>query len=811
MTEFFLLEKKMEIRDIIQTEKDRLFIVDPECYVLFTGDSTDDLKPFIRIGNWINMPVELIPLIENIIITDSLLGNPSLEQFNIDIQLLRENRYIGSRNIVSRYLEFQKIFGLDLTNATVVDIEKDIPEITREPISGKNQFTGVFYRDGNLKILHGDDIILDLKAAETETVNYRTIFDRIRDQSSGSESYMKSGIVIVDHNPLFYNRNRFTAYLFPTYVFTDFSRLGIDPARIRNLVYPSTNFINLTKLLKWVGQTQGAVKIYNDSGEMMEPVKKLFSGATIIRENFTGMEISEDGLTVTGYPGTFNIRLRYNRMPPDGNEFVIAFIKTAGGVDGIVKEKPDAIVITYSAFEDTNLLLRSSDVPLVVVPDGNPGIIRLAHSDLPVLKEGVRYEFHSTADPSHLWLLSGLDRQSLEQALASPSRSAAGIVGSQSASEGDADYRIRLRNILSIIALELNSTEDRAYAKSLKSIASDIRKAAEKPPVTAEELFLQAHIVFHNGYVYEFHEAGTREGATCFFEDPTRQGTDSPVYYDEKQIKFFERIREDRARLQSLLDLYFRENGPALLKDRDLAALKTLIEKRKEDYHSSRVSTETRVTPRDDDMDRNLLADREKVPSQKHEGAPLPDPRAAFKARPQIPRRKALMLSLLLAAAVIIALGAIFAGRYFITSGTSSATGLPGAGESIPAEEPEESVHIDDRDIFHYANRVALKNGYHALVFSRFKEKNPDWIYPSNVFTMLDGERVTVKYGDTLWELSRKKLVKMEKEFGALMEKAASASGREERQKLLKQAKDFAFRKSHFSAIQEMNDKDRTK
>ena len=76
---------------------------------------------------------------------------------------------------------------------------------------------------------------------------------------------------------------------------------------------------------------------------------------------------------------------------------------------------------------------------------------------------------------------------------------------------------------------------------------------------------------------------------------------------------------------------------------------------------------------------------------------------------------------------------------------------------------------------------------------------------------MLDGERVTVKYGDTLWELSRKKLVKMEKEFGALMEKAASASGREERQKLLKQAKDFAFRKSHFSAIQEMNDKDGTK
>ena len=95
--------RPVEIRDIIKSDSDRLFIVDPECYIIFTGETTDDIKPFIRIGNWSDMPVELVPLIENIIITDGLVGNPSHEQFNIDVRHLPHNRYIGSRGTVQRF------------------------------------------------------------------------------------------------------------------------------------------------------------------------------------------------------------------------------------------------------------------------------------------------------------------------------------------------------------------------------------------------------------------------------------------------------------------------------------------------------------------------------------------------------------------------------------------------------------------------------------------------------------------------------------------------------------------------------------
>ena len=87
----------LTLDDIIKTERDRLFVIDRECFIVFTGDSLDDEKPFIRIGTYVDLPVEIIPLVENIVITDTMVGNPAIEQFNIDITYLDTNRFIGSR------------------------------------------------------------------------------------------------------------------------------------------------------------------------------------------------------------------------------------------------------------------------------------------------------------------------------------------------------------------------------------------------------------------------------------------------------------------------------------------------------------------------------------------------------------------------------------------------------------------------------------------------------------------------------------------------------------------------------------------
>ena len=74
---------------------------------------------------------------------------------------------------------------------------------------------------------------------------------------------------------------------------------------------------------------------------------------------------------------------------------------------------------------------------------------------------------------------------------------------------------------------------------------------------------------------------------------------------------------------------------------------------------------------------------------------------------------------------------------------------------------------------------VALANGYHRIRGSDMKEGNPDWIYPNNVFVMLDGERVTVSRGDTLWNLSRNKLIESALVFDDVMARLDGAGNHE--------------------------------
>ncbi len=100
----------MEIADIIRKDADRLFIIDRECYIIYTGTSLEDERPFIRIGNTLALPTEIVPLIENIVITDLVVGNPAFELQHRH-QVAFRKRYIGSRGIVNKFLNTRRRSG----------------------------------------------------------------------------------------------------------------------------------------------------------------------------------------------------------------------------------------------------------------------------------------------------------------------------------------------------------------------------------------------------------------------------------------------------------------------------------------------------------------------------------------------------------------------------------------------------------------------------------------------------------------------------------------------------------------------------
>ncbi|HNW28940.1 MAG TPA: hypothetical protein PKN50_10720, partial [Spirochaetota bacterium] len=102
------------------------------------------------------------------------------------------------------------------------------------------------------------------------------------------------------------------------------------------------------------------------------------------------------------------------------------------------------------------------------------------------------------------------------------------------------------------------------------------------------------------------------------------------------------------------------------------------------------------------------------------------------------------------------------------------------------------NIKVKDHDIYRYANEVAVKNGYYRIAETRLRERNPDWIYPENVFIMLDFQPVVVSKGDTLWNLSKNKLIESTIKINDLMRQFAGAD-KATRARLVKQIKLYAF------------------
>jgi len=288
----------MELNEIIRNDSDRLFIVDTECFIIFTGDSIQDDRPFIRIGTWMDLPVEIIPLIENIIITDSIKGDPSHEQFNIEIRHFQSNRYIGSEISLKRFLDYQRNFGLDLTNVSIVNVDRDVPELPKKRnISDRDHFIGVFYSNGDVKIVHSGNDLFSLQNLEEIYPDISAIHDGISELSRNCERYSNSGFIIFDSNPLFYSSGYFTSYQYPGSYYSRFSGMQINPNKIRELILPSQNIVNISGLLKYKNSRKGKIRLFSDNSDQTDLIKKLFKNATIIDNSFSSMNYNTgDGL-----------------------------------------------------------------------------------------------------------------------------------------------------------------------------------------------------------------------------------------------------------------------------------------------------------------------------------------------------------------------------------------------------------------------------------------------------------------------------------------------------------------------------------
>lgn len=768
----------MKIEDIIKQDSDRLFIIDPECFIIFTGDSIDDPKPFIRIGNWINLPVKSIPLIENVIIPDRIIGNPAYEQFNIHLKEIGSNRYVGSKAIIKRYLNFQNIFGIDLSNVPIVDVETDLPSLSKEKIiSDKDTFIGVFYINGNFSVILNDNKVFDLEEVERSTITDVKIHDIISFTNKDTKRYADSGIILFGNNPIFYKNRYFTFYHFPNNYFEGFARLGIDPARVREIIIPNSNLLNITKFIKWKNSKGGRIKLFSDSKEKIDLMQKLFSDVSIIRKDSNGLSFNTgDGINVRNYPGTLNLIITYISIKPAYKEITIAYIKSYTGIQEIFKETLDAIFIPYTIFEKINILFKSVSTPYIIIYDGNKNISKVIGTENIVLYPFIQYEFQKHTNIENIFqsAISLINDRDLASGLIDDYiKSIHDVIFHNQAPGKELSFNEMqdIFNVISILRLNQNSTTDRKLVSLIQKSLYKLRSLVNNNTmlINNKEHF-KIILTFYNNSIYEFIKkidvAISEEAVSFVAEDGEEMigylADDSNIDYRG----FRERIINDRRRFNELVNMYNKHHK----RDKDIPWMDDKFRKKREGLLSENIENDTKELTK-----------------------------SIFRMR----LRKITRVLLVLVFTALIFIVSLLSFNYY--QRYQERIRIERESRKIEKLIKRYNIHISDKDIYLYADEVAVRNGYERLDFKTLKKKNPDWIFPGNIFILLDKERIVVKKGDTLWGISHKKLMQISIEFYMIIDiiKEKIDKGTDITDDLTK-AKKLAFSEKHFKLIQNL-------
>ncbi|MCX8124303.1 MAG: hypothetical protein N3F66_09080 [Spirochaetes bacterium] len=705
----------MTIQQIIKNDDDRLFIISPECFIVFTGDSTEDEKPFIRIGNSLALTPRIIPLIENIIITDLITGNPSHEQYNIDPRYLFSNRYIGSKLIVKRYLEFQKLFGLDLNNVTIVDIEQDIPQLSKEQIiSDRETFLGVFYTDSNFKIVHNQKTMFDLKEVHQNYPGDVLVHNKLSELSNNTR-YAGCGFAVANSACLFYKNNLFSSIGVPLRYYSTFSELEIDPANIRDVITTTTNSMPLIPLVKWKNATSGRLRIFHSNEDEIKLLQKLFNQCTLhYKSSKNYMCDNPEGIIIQNIASSNNCIITIKNVKPATKDITIVYIHDPSEITRAIETNAHLYIIDYQIFKKASMLIRN--ISPVVVVDSNREAVPI--NNLLYCYPNQQYDIRYYEDSNRLLtdILSHCTKE-LAKAIAAEDFDSVENLISQELSPHT------LYNVLQALRIIVHTTVNRTTHKRVEQIiykykSQFLPKKGHKCTIMLYDT--NAYMICEPVQIAHSFPFGLIETLN---EGSIPQTTVMP--------QIFARMDRDRKRLEELLDLFYEKNDSIA---KEAKEIEKAIHKRK----SQMLKTQK--------LNLQLIT------------------------KEKIKKRLAVIKKASIALITVVAVAALLYGGFQAFTAYQAKQERERQARYSEYLTKKYNIHISDRDIFFYANDVALKNGYSRIDIKSLKEKNPHWIYPGNRFILLDGEIIIVKPGDTLWGISERKLLSLNIAFYTLID-----------------------------------------
>lgn len=756
----------MEISTL--TPEERVFRIDDECYIIYLGSDRDDLKPFLRIGNSRRITPYVIKGTYNIVITDSVTGNPALEPENMNRENSRENRYVGDKKITASLQKFIHQFKIE--NGSVSTIEDVQKAHKRAEVH--------FFDDGNIHILFDRNLLFDLRKREKSDLHFIERAHMLKDIHIKNplryrpEDLERPGFLLLEQKILLFENGKATALGLPEFYFKAFVNCGIDPDLIETIVTDDIGG-SFFKLLKRKWNTRENLRILTANSSLVKSAAALLThtGAGALHADISSFEQGEKR-TVSGF-----------RLERNDRGFVAK-----------QRDLPLPMLISETSSSKQGFCVLNPDRCVMVQPGKGPlpipeGVVHQFVKAVPEQQEMLQIYVHDMLDlieddlnPSESMIAKLIDQLlgGLEQKASKPMlyRVRKGLKKLKLTETSGFFYL--LSNVYGIISI-LHETDDDelGIVQSFMPLRDSAQKKLRSMSTVRTQLPIRG----------DFYPA---EGTAVVLYGPVSGASSRDAYaftrglvedLDQKAASFQEELDREFARLHAFLfELQGEPSGKpgrrGLTTGRSPGVPEGVV-----------VPKVGKVGVARKGEDRAAAAAKELSTTEERQAyTTAPVQHVSYSRGLSGPIKFIIPAAVVVVAAILLILFFLFPGVIGRQKPGEIQDAELAAAEETATQEGEESFEVDqfleekgipqsaltDRrtviyrglieitilDIYLLTNEIAVTNGFRRLDSVEETGRDPDWIYPDNLFVLPDSTEYTVVKGDTMWYIAHRFIIK---------------------------------------------------
>lgn len=401
---------------------DRVFQIDRDTFVVYTGLHPDDRRPFVRIGAGKTIPRGILKHIENVVLPEEDPLNVGMEIAWLDATIKEGEehiRYVGSKDRVSQIYNFTGMQHIDDEDKRPVETAPYQPLRNKE--QRKDRITTVFFETGNAVIQAGTSRIYDHQSSQRGRISLdkeyellsRALNRRVKRFDEGEGEPRQKGFVWFGdaYSPdparpfLYWNFEQSALALNPTIDHHQilFERV-IDPDSIDMVISHQATAPGFVEALRRKNAEDRPVALHTSDEERFSILKRIYQRAR--------MNYFSDGATLpfakdvsfftsrTGSHGCFAYRYGHGQSDDRLTQIVfpIGGRKESRAFDYIKAPHDLEIKLARNREELEPAQARLTLHVPAGVRESAYGAQRLSHAQYPLLADSV-YKLHTALEP----------------------------------------------------------------------------------------------------------------------------------------------------------------------------------------------------------------------------------------------------------------------------------------------------------------------------------------------------------------------------------------------------------------------------